>query len=179
MPFQPMLLNICKSDMRYLVSVRLHPITVYRNVCLDERCFGVECHYFVSFTNIRLDNVFPLMLNTDCVVGCNCLLFLYHFLYLNLTHWGRDKMAAFSQTTLSNAFSNENIRISTKYSLKFVPYGLINNILALVLIMARRRPGDKPLSEPMLVSSLTHICVTRSQWVNMCLSFQHNLLMCT
>ena len=31
--------------------------------------------------------------------------------------------------------------------------------------MAWRRPGDKPLSEPMLVNSLTHICVTRPQWI--------------
>ena len=32
--------------------------------------------------------------------------------------------------------------------------------------MAWRRPGDKPLSEPMMASLLTHICVTRPQWVN-------------
>ena len=32
--------------------------------------------------------------------------------------------------------------------------------------MAWRRPGDKPLSEPMVVSLLTHICVTRPQRVN-------------
>ena len=32
--------------------------------------------------------------------------------------------------------------------------------------MAWRRPGDKPLSEPMMVSLLTHICVARPQWVN-------------
>ena len=32
--------------------------------------------------------------------------------------------------------------------------------------MACRRPGDKPLSEPMMVSLLTHICVTRPQWVD-------------
>ena len=31
--------------------------------------------------------------------------------------------------------------------------------------MAWRRPGDKPLSEPMVVRLLTHICVTRPQWV--------------
>ena len=31
--------------------------------------------------------------------------------------------------------------------------------------MAWRRPGDKPLSEPMMVSLLTHICVTRPQRV--------------
>ena len=32
--------------------------------------------------------------------------------------------------------------------------------------MAWRRPGDKPLSEAMMVSLLTHICITRPQWVN-------------
>ena len=44
----------------------------------------------------------------------------------------------------------------------------INNIPALVLIMARRRIGDKPLSEPMMVSLLMHICATRPQWVKDC-----------
>ena len=63
-------------------------------------------------------------------------------------------------------FLNENVRLSIKISLKFVPKGQINNITALVQIMAWRRPGAKPLSEPMLVWSLTHICVTRPQWVN-------------
>ena len=48
-------------------------------------------------------------------------------------------------------------------SLKFVAKGPINNIPALVQIMAWRRPGDKPLSEPMVVGLLTHICVTRPQ----------------
>ena len=58
---------------------------------------------------------------------------------------------------------NENTSISIKISLKLVPRGPINNIQALVRIMAWRRPGDKPLSEPMMISSLTHICVTRPQ----------------
>ena len=62
-------------------------------------------------------------------------------------------------------FVNENAWISINISLKFVPRGPIHNIPTLVQIMAWRRPGDKPLSEPMLVSSLTHICVTRPQWV--------------
>ena len=63
-------------------------------------------------------------------------------------------------------FLKENVWIPTKNSLKFVLKGPINNIPALVQIMAWRRPGDKPLSEPMIVSLLTHICVTRPQWVN-------------
>ena len=53
-----------------------------------------------------------------------------------------------------------------KISLKFVSKGLINHIPALVQIIAWHRPGDKPLSEPMMVSLLTYICVTRPQWVN-------------
>ena len=40
------------------------------------------------------------------------------------------------------------------------------NIPSLVQIMAWRRPGDKPLSEPMMVSLLTYICITLPQWVN-------------
>ena len=63
-------------------------------------------------------------------------------------------------------FLNENVWISLKISLKFVPRIPINNIPALVQIMAWHRPGDKPLSEPMVVSLLMHICVTRPQWVN-------------
>ena len=77
----------------------------------------------------------------------------------------RQNGRLFPDNTFKRIFSNENIRISTKNSMKFVPKGLINNIPALVLIMAWRRPGDKPLSEPMMVSLLTHICVTRPQWV--------------
>ena len=45
-------------------------------------------------------------------------------------------------------FLNENVLISMKISLKFVPKGQINNIPALVQIIAWRRPGDKPLSNP-------------------------------
>ena len=50
-----------------------------------------------------------------------------------------------------------------EFRLKFVPKGPINNIPALVQIMVWRRPGDKPLFEPMMVSLLTHIRVTRPQ----------------
>ena len=63
-------------------------------------------------------------------------------------------------------FLNENVLISIKLSLKFVPKGPINYIPELVQIMAWRRPGDKPLSETMMVRLLTYTCVTRPQWVN-------------
>ena len=64
-------------------------------------------------------------------------------------------------------FSNENEWHSIKISLTFVTNVPINNIPALVQIMAWRRPGDKPLSEPIMVVLPTHICVTRPQWVKL------------
>ena len=65
-------------------------------------------------------------------------------------------------------FLNESVWISIKILLKSVPKGPINNIPAMVQIMAWRRPGDKPLSEPMMDCLPTHICVIRPQWVNRC-----------
>ena len=72
----------------------------------------------------------------------------------------------FADYTFKHIFLNENDRIPIEISLKFVAKGPINNIPVLIQIMAWRRPGDKPLSAPTMVSLLTHICVTRPQWVN-------------
>ena len=72
----------------------------------------------------------------------------------------------FPDDIFKRIFLNQNGRFPINISLEFVPRGQINNIPALVQIMARRRPGDNPLSETMLVSLLTHICVTRPQWIN-------------
>ena len=71
----------------------------------------------------------------------------------------------FADAIFKGILLKENAWILIKFSLKFVPKGPINNIPALVQIMAWRQPGDKPLSEPMVVSLLMHICITRPQWV--------------
>ena len=47
-------------------------------------------------------------------------------------------------------FSNENYIIPIRISLKFVPIGPVDNKSALAQVMAWRRTGDRPLSEPML-----------------------------
>ena len=75
----------------------------------------------------------------------------------------RQNGRCFADGTFKRIFLNENVRISIKIALKFVPKGPINNVPALVQIMAWRRSGDKPLSEPMMVSLLTHIFVARLQ----------------
>ena len=51
----------------------------------------------------------------------------------------------FPDDTFKRIFFNENISISIKISLNFVPRSPINNVSALVQITAWRRPGDKPL----------------------------------
>ena len=67
----------------------------------------------------------------------------------------RPNRRHFADDTFKRIFLNENVRISIKISLKFVPKGPSNNNPALVQIMAWRRSGDEPLSEPMMVSVLT------------------------
>ena len=102
-----------------------------------------KCHFqyvFTTFLHLRLLNMY---MTTDPVI--------YTWWASLLTHWGWDKMDAISQTTFSSAFSWMKM-FEFRLKLTFVPKGPINDIPALVRIMAWRRPGDKPLSEPMLVS---------------------------
>ena len=58
-------------------------------------------------------------------------------------------------------FWNENAWILLKISLKCVPMVRINNIPALVQMMDWRHPGDKPLSELIMV----HACHTETTTV--------------
>ena len=80
--------------------------------------------------------------------------------------WPRQNGRHFADDIFNSIFLNENVWTPIKISLKVVPKGLVNNIPALVQIMTWHHPGDKPLSEPVVVNLLTHICVTRPQWVN-------------
>ena len=91
-------------------------------------------------------------------------------------HWVNDNFnilrprqdgRLFPDDIFKSIFFNENVQILIKISPTFVPKAPINNIPLLVQVMAWHQPGDKPFSEPMMVSLLTHICVTRPQWVNL------------
>ena len=83
------------------------------------------------------------------------------FITLRPRQYGRH----FPDDIFKCIFLNENVWILITISLIFFPRVELNNIPALVQIMAWRRRGDKPLSEPMMVSLPTLICVTRLQWV--------------
>ena len=43
---------------------------------------------------------------------------------------------------------NENSSILNEISLKYVPYGVIDNMAALVQLVPNRPPGDRSLYEP-------------------------------
>ena len=90
-------------------------------------------------------------------------IFIQQFKRLGPGQNGRN----FPDETLKCISLNTNVWILIKISLKCVPEGPIDNIVALVQIMAWCWPGDKLLSEPMRVSLLTDVCVIRPQWANM------------
>ena len=84
----------------------------------------------------------------------------------SLTHWGRDKMAADSQTTLSNPFSWMKIlwfRFRFQWSLFLrVQLTIIQHWFRLWL--GAGQATSHYLNQWWLIL-LTHICVTRPQWV--------------
>ena len=78
----------------------------------------------------------------------------------------------FADDILKCIFLYGNVWIPNKISLKFVPKGPINNNQALVQVMAWRRPGDKPLSEPMLRQNGHHF----PDDIFKCIFFNENIL---
>ena len=96
----------------------------------------------------------PAMLYTSLLIS------YFYLKYIFNTLRSRKNESHF-RTTFSYAFSCMQM-----YELRCVSKVRINNIMALVQIIAWRRSGDKPLSEPMMVSLLTHLCVTRPQWID-------------
>ena len=66
------------------------------------------------------------------------------------TLWPRQNGCNFTDNIFKFIFLNEIFWILNKILLKYVRYGLIDNMAALVQIMSWCRTSDKPLSEPML-----------------------------
>ena len=92
-------------------------------------------------SNIFVKITFLFQYN-DPDVFVNCILVINNQHSLVNTLRPRQNGRHFADDTFKRIFLNENVRISIKISLKFVPKGPINNIPALVQMMAWRRPGD-------------------------------------
>ena len=87
-----------------------------------------------------------------------------------LTHWDQYKRLTFHRQHFQTYFLERRVEILMVISLKCVVKGQINNIPALVQIMAWCQPGNKPFSETMMENLLMHLCVTlpqllKEQWI--------------
>ena len=120
----------------------------------DLRCY--YAHYNVIVMVDVQDQKFVITASTDVPAHDVGRQSTATMLTTKLTHLPLDKMATI-------------FLISNKISLKYFPWGLIDNRSALVQIMAWCRPGAEPLFETILTQftdALSHICDTRGRWVN-------------
>ena len=117
-------------------------------------------HYWCSSATFV---IFSFSTTSHSSCSCKCV----SVKEMQLTHRGRGKSATIWQTTFSNAFSwMKMYEFRLRFPWIFFPKIQINNIPALIQIMAWRWPRDKPLFEQMMISLLTHVCVTRPQCVH-------------
>ena len=96
---------------------------------------------------------------------------LLRYSYLKISPWNprskswvRSKLKSHSG---SNILSIQIPFVPSQLALAFLRYGYFNILpwKFKVQIMAWCQPSHKPLSEPIMASFLTHILVTRPQWV--------------
>ena len=119
----------------------------------------------ISVADISSIDFSQLLLLSDYIIDSNT--WKLPIFFDDVTHWGQDKIATIFQTIFSNAFLWMKMN---KYGLRFHKrlFPMVQSTIfqALVQIVAWHLPGDKLLSEPMMVSLLTHICDTCPQWIN-------------
>ena len=172
-----------------IIHASTHLLTLFQSKKWPRLAFSCEIPFYSLVRKFQRNSFLRLQLKTRyywfrcawCRQPTNPYLKLYPSIYMvpygvTRPHWVRytskhieaeTNGRHFADDILKCIFLNENVWIPIKISLKFVPKGPINNIPSLVQIIVWRRSGDKPLFEPVMVSLLTHICVTHPQWVNM------------
>ena len=90
-------------------------------------------------------------------IGSSCKMISYILENVCFLYHGAIRLRAFNSFPWTNGhqfgkciFMNEKFCILIRIPTNFVSKGIIDNTAALVKLMAWRRIGDKPLSEPML-----------------------------
>ena len=141
-PYEPCYLgsySICKLRKRRIKSRKNSIVPVIASEMQGKKQAQV---WFISFSTLL-----SLMLH----VSVNWVIDVLQMgLFLELTHPPGQNGHHFADNIFKCIFLEDNVLILIKISLKFIPTGPITYIPALVQIMGWRRPGDKPLSEPML-----------------------------
>ena len=151
-----------------LTAYHVHIWQVLPQHCFSESCqtsiCGIGFNWYVC--KIGKKSLIKIWMNKDFMT--NALVYLEPTLACPFnTLRVRQNGLHFADDYFKCIFLNKNVLILIEISLKFVTNGIINNTLALVQIMAWQQPGDKPISEPMMVRLPMHIWVTQPQWVNL------------
>ena len=114
-----------------------------------------DCKRCFCVSPLREIYELPLLLMNEIIPNCICCLNLQAYFCLQHIE-AETKYSWFHRWPFQTHFLEWN-------SLK----GQINNIPVLVQTMPWSRPGDKPLSEAMMVSLLTHMCATWPLWIQL------------
>ena len=132
--------TLWRTQLCYLVR-RILSSTLWRS----QLCYLVRSILSSIFCDRSLSAILRLILATDL----KCVLLCYHSCPSLTDLRPRQNGRLFADDIFKGIFLNENFWLLNK--LKYVPKGLINNMAALVQIMAWRQTGDKTVSEAMLV----------------------------
>ena len=124
-----------------------------------------EMRHWKWYQKIPLFNIWSLLISMMRQSTGSFFLLVIHRHVIN-TLRPRQNGRVLADDIFKCIFLNENVSGLAEIPLKYVPECRIDDKQALVQIMAWRRSGDKPLSKPMMVILLTHICVIRPQCVN-------------
>ena len=123
----------------------------------------IMLRYSYKYKGILFDNILigaPLKPSIHCLIMIQCVWKTHECAIWHIET--ETKLPPFRRRRFQTHFLEW---ISIKITLKFVPNGPIDEMTALLQIMAWHSIGDKPLSEPIMAYVPTHICVTRPQWV--------------
>ena len=135
-----------KSNRRYDSKCEYIFCTILNNsACKELRIamlYAVSCCIWLYDNKSQSQHMYIPRLTYWCM--------LYLLTQLDNTLRPRQNGCQFLDDIFKCIFLNENFKISNKISLKYFPWGIIDNKPSLVQIMGCRRIGDKTLSEPMM-----------------------------
>ena len=130
-PVNSLFLSQSASNMENMES-----ISVFSSLCLQVSFRSFKCSHLSNMNVIQRIQQIPLGI----------------FFHVINTLRPRQNGPNFADDIFNCIFLKENLWIPIKIPFKSVPEGPINNIPALIQIMAWCRPSNKPLSESVMLS---------------------------
>ena len=128
------------------------------NACPLTKCDNLEwiltnapSNYFIRSTKSKSNDQCTWCISDVCTLNNGTEWTHLKNILSKLTHLPWTNWPLFRRRYFRCIFLNENVQISIKISLRFLPKGPIDDIPVLVQVMAWHWPGDKPLSVPMIV----------------------------